>query len=227
MLLAMLAGVACFLMAGVGHAGIITIDTFNDTAQVVNKAAPGPDTAATAPGEALGGFRTIGLTTVIGPLDATLVADGPTDFLSLSNDVDTSSEALVTWDAGGAGLGGVDFLDGFLASERLLSLSIVSVDIGLVDLRVRIFDTFGFSAFANILSPGPGAFTVKLSNFIGAATVDFTSVDRVNLRIKSDPESDLAVDTILIIPIPEPSTVVLLGISILGILGVSYYRRKN
>jgi len=221
---ALIATIACLTLVGASHAGIILIDTFDDTHQAVNKAAPGPDTAA-AP-EALGGFRTIVLTVVAGPLDATLVADGPTDFLTLSNDVGTSSTAVVGWDAAGAGLG-VDLLDGFTAAERFFSLEIVSVDVGLVDLRIRIDDVFANNATVDIVSPAPGIFKRKLSSFVGAGGIDYTQVNRIELRLIGDVESDIAVDWVLVSQIPEPSTVVLLGIGILGVLGVSYRRRRS
>ena len=145
-----------------------------------------------------------------------------------SNGVGTSSDAIVIWDDNGAGLGGVDVLEGFLVSERFLSLEIVSVDVGLVDLRVSFFDVFANVAFTDIISPGPGIFQRKLDTFTGAGAIDYTMIDKVTLEIFADTESDLSIDSVFVAgQIPEPSTVVLLGIGILGVLGVGYRRRRS
>ena len=42
----------------------ITIDTFDTTFQLVSNSAPGPVTVTTAPGESIGGFRTMEITSV-------------------------------------------------------------------------------------------------------------------------------------------------------------------
>jgi hypothetical protein len=228
--LAAVAVVASLLMGvGSGHA-IVIIDNFDFTTQHVDKAAPGPDTAATAAGEAIGDFRTIELTSVVGALSASLDTNpGGVQLLALSNDVGVSSEALVTWDAGGAGLGGVDLTQG--GASPFLSLDIVSIDQGNVDLLITITDVAaagGDSATWSAIGLGVGVKQRQLALFTNAINVDFTQVDKITLEITADVASDLSLDSIFTSgQIPEPSTVVLLGIGILGVLGVSYRRRKN
>lgn len=216
----------CFLLLMVvGSAQAFLIDSFNDTFQIVLKAAPGPVTSATAAGEAVGDFRTMEMLSVAGPLGATLAAHIG-DALSLSNDALTSSMSIVIWDASGAGLGGVDLTD--VGTSSFVILDILSIDIGGVDIEMTITDTGGDVATKLISGAGAGVFEVLFADFVNFTATDFTSVDAITMKLTADEASDLVLDFVATSgAIPEPSSLVLLGMGILGVVGYGWRRRKK
>jgi len=213
----------------------ITIDTFDVTSNSItaNSGSSFPVSSSTvAASEAIGGSRKLEILSVTGPSNATLeVITGGQGLLALSNSFGTSSTARVTWDAFGGGLGGVDLTES--GSSDSIGLDLVAIDQGNVSLTVTIFETSGAGgAFASLLLPSAvvGQNVFEFNTFTNFANVSFDLVDKITLDITAGVASDLGVDffeTLEAPPvIPEPATVGLLGIGLVGLGGMYLRRRK-
>jgi hypothetical protein len=226
------------MLMAAGSFQALIIDTFNDTEQAISGvggAVPPVISSTVAATEAVGGFRTLELVEVLGPggtLSSSLVVDagGVTDFLSYSNDSSTSSDAHVIWDANGTGLGGVDLTDGGLSSY--LSLEILDIDFGGIDMEFDITDTSANTASIMIDDAAIGIHQVVFSDFTNFGGTDFEMIDSITLHLHGAQAKDLDLDFVFtsgeITPIPEPSTIILLGLGGLGMLGYAWRsRRKN
>ena len=217
------------MLMATGSVHALSIDTFDDPFQIVTKAAPGPSVVGTA--EAVGGFREMEMLSVAGPLGATLAAD-VVDKLSLSNDALTGSVSAVTWNASGAGLGGVDLTD--VGLSTFMSMEIISIDVGLIDIFMIVIDTGGDVATKLISGAGVGIFQTLFSDFTNFAATEFDSVDEIRMEFTAGEASDLVLDFVFSSgfippppPIPEPSSLILLGMGVLGILGYGWKRRQK
>ena len=211
------------VMAGVaaGSAQALVIDNFDDaTPQIVSAPNPG-DTVSTA--NAIGGARTIS-NTKSGPLGVTSAVLG--GFFSQSASALTSGTSTITWDANGAGLGGVDLTDGLVGNW--FAFDIQSIDQGQIDFILGVRDTNGNSDSYTLSAAAAGRQTVAFSNFAG---VDFTQVDLVSLEVQGSAAADLTLDLLQTrgnrplrpSSVPEPMTALLLGG---GLLGFGIRRRR-
>jgi len=222
----------CLLMLiAAGSAQAALIDTFDLTDHWVDKTtthAEGVTNLVTP--EAIGDYRKLDMVSVTGPGNAKLQADGPYTLLALSNDLFTSSNSTVTWDgdAVGSGLGGVDLTD--LGLSTYLSIEISGLYLGGLDIKFWITDNTLGTASVTMSPTGTGIYQLPFSSFTDYQLGIFQSVDKIVMELQTvQPDADLGLDFVYTSgAIPEPSTIILLGLGGLGMLGYVWRsRRKN
>jgi hypothetical protein len=190
----------------------------------------------------LGGERDVVVHYTAGPLNVEVnVNPGGNSLYTHSQDASTTGASWIIWDGNDndpltldpTGLGGVDLTLGGLLTGILLDVD--DNDLGNPDaLRIEIYTDGGNWSFAETgLPPGPSLFFLDfLADFgVGAgAGADFTNVGAIALHVNgtTEPAQDLSFDLVSASdnPVPEPSTVILLGIGVVG-LALGARRRKS
>jgi hypothetical protein len=221
------------MFAPVAHADSFTIDDFLVPPGGQSVVVPGVGSSSnTATGLAgvVGGARTLELnvTTSNYGLNSrlTVTPDLP-GTLSLSNDSGQVGEGKVTWDASGAGLGGVDITLGGAVSYLQSHVLFSDQDLG---FRIDITETAaagGSTAYwSTNLGLGPSTVFQSLSSFTNAGAVDFTKVDKIVLTLSGPAAQDGTIDLLEITdnPVPEPIT---LGGIALGVGALCGYIRRR
>ena len=214
------------LLVPVATSSAVVIDTFDDgTDTVVKPGLLGPSNTATA--EALGGSRTLAIIDAASVNGTTLSADDPNtqDSLDHGQGPGGAGASMVTWDANGAGLGGIDLTE--LGSSDGVSLDVLAIDVGAVTLTLTINDTGVGSSSLVLGGLVEGVQGFFFDDFTGDA--DFTDVDSIVLRIDANANSDLRIDIIESTRVPngtapEPSSIAL---AICGLLGLAMGRRRR
>ena len=194
--------------------GAMSIEIFGPTAAYPGVGVSSSDTAV---GTMLGGERAVDLTvwsaasTLSG---SSAVIDLLGGFYSQSADSTVKTMATITWDAGGFGFGGIE-----LGGEAFL-LDLVSLDQGVIDLTIGVWDTLGGMASVTDASAIVGDNYFNFSNFAG---VDFSLIDKITLTVDATTQasSDLTLNSIS--TVPEPSVLALFG---LGLFGLGLARRR-
>jgi hypothetical protein len=221
------AAIALGLGTGAQAMVIQTLDDFSTGAQSANL--PTGPVSSNVPAAVPGGSRTVTVTRndSIAAANTTIsVVTSAPGFLTLSNDALTQGDADVVWDANSAGLGGVDLtVPGF--TDLALSLTVISIDQGGVDLAFNVTDTAANSASLNVTDPGAGEVLFPYDDFVG---VDMTSVDAITLSVVTDSDSsDVVLDLFGISgqqmkKMPIPASAALLGLGLLGLAGLGRRR---
>ncbi len=194
-----------------------TIDDFDGAATLIIDA-DGSQNAAY--GNAIGGSRTVSITKS-GSLGASAGVIVPPGVYSHSADALTSAISTITWDANGAGLGGIDIVEGL--TNNVFAFDIQSIDQGNIDLILSVTDTLSNTSSFTFSGAGVGIQEVAFANFAG---IDFTSIDAISLTVDGAEASDLILDSLgtsgdQVAPpsVPEPAAVWLIGAGLLGFVG--------
>ncbi|BCG63939.1 MAG: hypothetical protein methR_P1689 [Methyloprofundus sp.] len=184
-------GLAVVAALTTGTANAATIDTFDDAAMSV-----AADGTATVAALVAGGFRTVDMVKT-GPLGATASVLTPPGIYSHSADALTSAISTITWDANGAGLGGLDWVEGLI--NNTFDIDILSTDLaGAITLTLLATDTFGGSDSVTTPSTGAGILNIAFSSFSG---VDFTSMDFLSLQVNGITAADITLDSLVPYPL--------------------------
>jgi len=218
-----------------GHA--LVIDNFNSNSGAVTQSfgspAPGSTFVSGLVADVLGGGRALLLDNIWS--DNGTPGNTGDDFLS--NDAGASSrinqtvvgalthnlesgtaraDLTVTWDANGAGLGGLDLTaDG----SDALQLDILAVDQGDVDLILEISTSTGIGSKA-LTNIGVGQHSFFFTDLVG--TFDLASVNSISLKVEAQNASDLTLDLLQTRQglVPAPGVLSLLGIGLIGLAGL-------
>jgi|GEM_PF-1263768 len=216
------------------QAQALTIDTFDQTAQTLSSSTPGDFSSVnTAPGEVIDNNRVLTIVSVSpGGATPTISVDSvlTPNALSVAHDPGESSVTSVTWGLAG-GLGGLDLTDGGVSNALL-------IDIGFIDTNVNITfkvketnnqpgtgtPNIGDTATLTLNNLGVGVSTFLFSSFTNFNIVNFESVGRIVMEINGGIGSDLVLNLVETNELPEPSSLVLMG---LGLAGFSFLRKRK
>ena len=218
--------VGALAFAGTAQA-ILNIDTFNtgSTALVANSGTPVSNQVL--PGQpvldVIGGVRETTVNYQAGPLSVRADINPPFGTLGLSSDTDTTGLFELTYDAGGAGLGGIDVTEGGTSTGFVVFF--IAADAGAAT-TVTLTDTGGDTLTRTLLTGGPGFLFFNYATFAGIG--DVTDVNRIDFQIQGQVDGDYQIDLIQSrqppndVPEPITATLSLLG---LGVLGMATRRR--
>lgn len=146
---------------------------------------------------------------------------GSSGILSFSLDSLTSGSVILTYNANGSGLGGVDLMG---SNNSLFSLDILDIDQGSIDVTVGVTDTDAESDSVTLSGAGVGTVQFLFSAF--SPNIDFDSIEAITLEITGVNGSDLVLDNFEVnCQCPEPASVVVW--SLLGVVGLGIVRRRR
>lgn len=233
------------LVAPSSHGSVVTyIDTFTttQTANALNSTATNTVSAAGA----IGGFRTFVLNSTGNDPElgnsilrvSTNAPIGPR--LSLSTPTDATSSFEIKWGGadGTAGLGGIDFRGGIVATNFSLTKSTLNFSLRSADLASPFTWTFTdtvsnvaayVGSFPSHSSTNPAIpYAISLASFSGSGIVDWSSINFITLS-GGGLELDLSIPASLSVtaqPIPEPGTWAV-GALLLGGAAYTMWRRRQ
>lgn len=146
---------------------------------------------------AVGGVRTLIIDVITGPNSATIQVINFMTFINqggVDNGSGVESITRFLWDAGGAGLGGVDFTDN--QSNDSIGFDITSGDP--VQLTVTMTDIFGRVASDSFTPPGVGPLNRLFANFLNSESnpISTDPSNPVNINFQKINSVQLEMDTL-------------------------------
>jgi len=233
----------CLLMlmaAGSAHA--LFIDSFDTSQSLYDPPGSGQSNSGyvdTGGSDILGGQRDAQVKKLSGTTQVKLIVDaGGDSLLGYSQNSGVTGTSLLQWDGkdddpvnlNPTGLGGVNFTQG---GHDSILLRVVSDDWP-VDLTFTAYTNANSWSKVTISLGGLISnqnIVIPYSSFVqgGAGPANFTNIGAFTLFINGyNQDTDLRVDFIeTTTPIPEPSTLILLGLGGLGMFGYIWTRRKK
>jgi hypothetical protein len=207
--------------------GTVNLEVFNKDGDIQEE-----DSAYSNNSEILGGRRDVSLefdsqgnegeATVRTDINGNLSIGGTNDFRH-NNEAAVNSEATLTYNAGGVGLGnglGINLFD--LGSHVSLEVDVESVDLT-ANLEVALTDVTGSKSSVSLDNLSVGTADFDFADFTG---IDLTSITEISLKSTSVDSADLVLDSLRIdgknpTPTPEPATVFGLLLSLVGCSALS------
>ncbi len=229
-----------FASPRLSEAGVVTYIDLLDTTQLIatNNASV---TNTVAASNAIGGFRTMSLTTsggnpLFGP--AIFGVDGSAQEVLLSTPVSATSFYEIKWGGvgGTGGLGGVDFTGGI--TNFTLNNSVLNFTLGYTDQANNYTWTFTDTSsniasytgsFPTLIPPNPAiTYAISLASFSGGGSVDWSSINFISLSGGGPISLDLTLNTpvSLAAGIPEPGTWAAAGLLLLTAVYIRWRRSR-
>ena len=146
------------------------------------------------------------------------------EMLHWTNAAAATSDVVVTWDAGGVGLGGVDITESSDTPELIFTVD-TNNSVGGFDYTVEIQDTGGLNiaSWTDTITT-TGGVIAPLTGFTNANLVDFTAVDSISLSLAGNIGGNVKLTAFQTIPEPASATFLLTGIG--GLICLRRSRRR-
>lgn len=216
----------------------LIIDHFNVN-QILTLSAPGSISSSVLGGAILGGERDISLNLISGIGGVSIDSNiSGLSILDQSGNSTVKAKSTITWDGidGSSaldpiGLGGADLTESGASSG--LGLGVVFDDLP-AKLELSVYTNAGNWSKATLNLPGlilsPTNYIISFASFVTQAGTgaDFSNVGAVSMLIDATiaPGTDLQIDFLNTVNlVPEPGTMMLIGIGLIGVYGVS--RKKK
>lgn len=212
--IAAVAAAALFVAAAGSSRAALVIDNYDVGAQsiMLTTGTANNSLGMLAP-DVLGGTRSLDLTITANPnmLSSSLVVLPVPGIVTLSNDVGVASVASATYDANGAGLGGVDLA----AAGTQFEFNILAVDLTL-SITIEVTDGNAVTSTKTLSGLMVGNATFAFASFVGGA--DFTDVEKIKVIWTAPDSADFAADFFGVTNVvPEPASLALVATGLAGL----------
>jgi len=229
-----------FLLAtaiGTSSAQALIVDTFETPQSMMAASFMTSDSSSVTGTGILGDGRDAVVAWISGPVFAELdIVSGGGGLLSFSLGAKTMGSTSLTWDGNDSnasaddftGLGGVDLTDGGTANA--FEVDVLFDDLA-VDVVVTVWTDATKASAATISLPGGITSSTDFSALFASFTptigggADFTDVGMIRVEIEAGlAATDVLIDTIRTVDIPEPSTYLLASFALIGMIATRRQR---
>ncbi len=211
----------------------LIIDTFETPQSLMAASFMTSDSSSVVGADILGDERDAVVTWISGPVFAELdIVSGGGGLLSFSLGAKTMGSTSLTWDGNDSnasgddftGLGGVDLTDGGTANA--FEVDVLFDDLA-VDVVITVLTDATKASAATIPLPGGITSSTDFSALFASFTptigggADFTDVGMIRVEVAAAlAATDVLIDSIRTVDIPEPSTMLLASFALVGLVAM-------